>query len=187
MTRFLVDCELETMELHIPREHVEGLVAWFDGQHDGERGAATASASGQELRFEGRGGRLTLRLSGTSYAARDLEVADDREGEFLETVVVNLFRAYRGTLGCRVRWGAKPGARPGDWLEVRVERGRSSWPSGPVGRWLAGPGEAEAEEGGEQSPESVEALEEILAKLEEAERHFSEYLRLKQQRSVAKG
>lgn len=185
-TRYLVDCDLEEMELAIPREHVEGLLDYFDGRHEGDRGVAEAVLDGSELRFEARGGRLMLELRAELFHVRDLEIMDDREGEFFERVVVNLFRAYRGLLRCRVRWAqARSGVRD-EWLDVVIERGRSTWPSGAAGGWLV---PAPAEQPQEQealSADNADALEEVVAKLEEAERHFSEYLRLKSQRGLSK-
>lgn len=181
MARYLVDCDVEELDLAIPREHVTALVDYFDGQKEGERGVAQAVMRGNELSFEARGGRMTLKLEGAAFRAWDLELLDDREGEFFEQVVVNLFRAYRGNLRCRLRWGQARAGAQGEWLNVVVEGGRSSWPSGATGGWLPRPQPAAADQDG------AEALEEILAKLEEAERYFSEYLRLKNQRGVAKG
>jgi len=183
MTRYLVDCELEELELEIPREHAQDLAAYFDGRHEGERGAAQAQLEPHELRLEAEGGRLALVLEGRTWRARDLELMGDRNGEFFESVVVNLLRAYRGRLIGRVRWSASGAGQGAAWLDVRVEDGRSTWPSGAVGKWMSGrPRQHLAEE----AESASDSLEEVFAKLEEAERHFAEYLRLKQQRSVAK-
>ncbi|MGC4113860.1 MAG: hypothetical protein QM765_04235 [Myxococcales bacterium] len=189
MTRYLVDCELEELDLEIPRDHASALVAYFDGRHDGERGAGTARATAGELIVESGGGRLVFELDEDhQFHARDLELSGDPDGRFFEMVVVNLFRAYRGTLLGRVRWSKRGGQAPAQpqadaWLQVKVRDGHSTWPSGPAGKWLARPTPVPAE-----SEESLDAIEEIVNKLEEAERHFAEYLRLKQQRSgLAKG
>ncbi len=190
MTRYLVDCELEELDLEIPREHASALAAYFDGRHEGERGAATARATAGELRFEAQGGRLLLELDEDHrFRARDLELTGDPDGRFFESVVVNLFRAYKGTLAGRVRWSSRGGqAQPDAWLQVKVRDGHSTWPSGAAGKWLARPTPVRLEDSAEDGDdEGVAALEEVVEKLHEAERHFAEYLRLKQQRGLAKG
>lgn len=184
-TRYLVDCDVEELDLAIPREHLQALVDYFDGRHDGERAVAEAISRGGELCFESRGGRLILELAGDAYRARDLDLIDDREGEFFEKVVVNLFRAYRGELRCRLRWAEARSGQREEWLDVVVERGHSTWPSGTAGAWLP---RRPALPAPEPEPDAgAVALEEIAAKLEEAERYFAEYLRLKSQRGLAKG
>ncbi|HEY3447862.1 MAG TPA: hypothetical protein VGK67_16015 [Myxococcales bacterium] len=189
MTRYLVDCELEELDLEIPREHAPDLVAWFDGRHEGERAAAKARATESELCFEAAGGRLLLELDEDhSFRARDLELSGDADGQFFEAVVVNLFRAYQGTLSGRVRWSAREAQQPqrDAWLQVKVRDGHSTWPSGATGKWLARPSPVPAP-AGEGPEESADSLREIVEKLNEAERYFAEYLRLKEQRGLAKG
>jgi hypothetical protein len=176
MGNYLLECEVEELALRVPRGDAQDLAEYFDGRHPGERGAARAVLQGGELRLESRGGRLVLWLEGNEFVAGELEIFDDREGEFFRGVVLNLAVAYRGDLRCRLRWSAAGKGLQAEGAEVVVEAGESNTPlAAPPGAWLAQPSEV--------SPEAGDALaEEIARKLEEARRHWAEYQRLKGQR-----
>ncbi|HCF60425.1 MAG TPA: hypothetical protein DFS52_20800 [Myxococcales bacterium] len=174
MGKYLYDCEVLEMKLEVPGEDVRELVDWFDGSHGAERASAKAELAGRELRIEAQGGRVLLTLRGEAFVPEEIEILDDREALFFESVVLALFVTYQGTLRCRVRWAGHRHGSVGDEQEVQVDQGRSSWPN-PVtpGAWLVA--SAISEVGAE-----------IRGKLEEARRHYDEYLRLKEQRGMSK-
>ncbi len=180
MGNYLLDCEVEELVLRIPREHAKDLAAHFDGGHRDERAAARAVVEGAELRFESRGGRLVLVLEGEEFVASELEIFDDRSGEFFRLVVINLAMAYRGDLRCRLHWANPGSGLETDGAEVVVEAGRSNVkPSVPPAAWMA-PRPT-------PTPEVADTLgEEIASKLAEARRHWDEYQRLKGQRESAR-
>jgi hypothetical protein len=180
MGNYLLDCDVEELALRIPRDHVQDLAAHFDGGHEGERAAARAVVEGAELRFESRGGRLVLALENEAFVASELEIFDDRGGEFFRLVVLNLAIAYGGDLRCRLHWANPGSGLEADGAEVVIEAGRSNVkPSTQPAAWMARrPAPA---------PEIADALaEEIAAKLEEARSHWAEYQRLKGQRESAR-
>ena len=176
MGKYLHDCEVLEMELEIPGEDVREIAGFFDGRHDGGRAGARASLCGRELKLEARGGRMQLTLRGEVFVPDEIEILDDRSAEFFEQVVLSLFATYRGRLRCRVRWaGQRPGSAAEEAeVEVEVDKRRCNWPA-PVhpGAWLV-------------ASAISEVKAEVRAKLEEARRHYSEYLRLKGEREPAK-
>jgi hypothetical protein len=174
----LTECVVEEMVLHVPAEHLEGLIGYFDGMHEGDRGAARAVFHGRELKLEGSGGHLVLARQENTFVARELELFDDRGATFFDQVVLSLFLAYMGRLHCRVRVVDASGAAA-RLVEVVVEDGRTNWKRADpaTGAWLSPAGSSGAE-----PAESF--TEEILAKLEEAKRYFAEYVRLKGLRSA---
>ncbi len=179
MGSYVIDCEISEMDLRVPREHAEDLVRYFDGRHPGERGSATASVTDSELLLESRGGRLSLQLKAGFYVSRELELFDDRGAAFF-SAVVNLFVAYRGKLRCQLEWGGPKPAGRRDPDEVVVESGRSSWTSQcPAGSWLMAPAPA--------NPADIQAEEQAFEKIEEGQRYFAEYQRLKRERTQQVG
>jgi hypothetical protein len=170
MGKYVHDCEVLEMELEVPPEDAEELLGFFDGSRQGGRVGAKAERFGRELKIESCAGRMLLTQRGSALVPDEIEVLDDREGEFLENVVLALFATYRGKLRLRIRWaGARPGSSAEE-QEVEVEDGRSNWPTRvPKGPWLA-------------TAAASEASGEVRQKLEEARRHFEEYLRLKGER-----
>ncbi len=179
MGNYLLECDVEELALRVPREDAQAVAEYFDGLQAGERGAARGVAQGGELRLESRGGRLVLALEGEAFVATELEIFDDRDGEFFQRVVLNLVVAYQGDLRCRLSWASPGKGLQAEGAQVVVEAGECSAPlSSPAGRWMAQLPGASAEV-------SESLTDEIARKLEEARRHWAEYQRLKGQREAA--
>lgn len=180
MGNYLLECDVEELALRVPRDDAQDLAEYFDGLHEGARGAARAVVQGGELRLESRGGRLVLSLEGEAFVASELEIFDDRDGEFFQNVVLNLAVAYQGDLRCRLRWASPGKGIQAEGAEVVVDAGESNV------RLASAPGAWMAQQAG-ASPEAGDALaEEVARKLEEARRHWAEYQRLKGQREMAR-
>lgn len=171
MGKYVHDCEVLEMELEVPLEDSKELLRFFDGSHEGGRAGAKAEQFGRELKIESRSGRILLTQRGEALVPDEIEVLDDRDAEFLEHVVLSLFATYRGKLRLRIRWaGARPGSSAEE-QEIEVEDGKSTWPTRvPKGAWLA-------------AAAASEVAGEVKEKLDEARRHFEEYLRLKGERA----
>ncbi len=179
MEPYLVGCEVLSMSLRIPRSHISDLLGYFDGQGRNERGSARAHIVGRELYFESCGGRLALLLENDVFVVSDLEIFDDRSGDFFEKVVLNLFVFYGGNLRCITEWSPSRVANE-RCREITVQKGCCSWKMSRIsetGGWL----NFSSKYRNEDSEPSECLVEEILAKLDEAERCYAEYVRLRDQ------
>jgi hypothetical protein len=191
MPEYLRRCVIESSELRIPRSHLPHLVAFFDGTPGGDRAGVRAVDDGAELCLEGEGGRLVLESRGAFYVGTEIDVSEDRAGDFFGRVVVNLFLTYGGTLRCRVRWDGQDLGASAEGTPVVVEAGKTDWDRElSRGAWLPPEVAAELELalfGGavNAGEEAVAPLpDDVREKLEEARRHFATYLALKTARET---
>ncbi len=188
MATFLLDCEVTAMELALPSTHRQALLGFFDGSKGRDRAGTRALVQGDEIWLESEGGRVVLVERGSQLVLRELEIFEDRGGEFFGRVVVNLFVTYRGTLRCRLKWDAPGVGDASPPLEVEAAGGTSNW-KGEFTRsaWLPEDALVPVEEEEEYVEELTGELpDDVRAKLDEARRHFEEYKRLKGQREEAK-
>ena len=178
------------MEVRVPRGHAAGLVAFFGGEGR-DRASARASLVGDDLRIEAEGARFVLTLVKEVFVPKELDLSEDRAGDFFGKVVVNLFVTYGGTLRCRVKWDEPAYNESPEGSEVAVEAGRTDWKGDfSIGAWLPDGAVVPLAEGlleiSNPAEEEAPLPDEVQLKLEEARRHFAEYLRLKAAREEVK-
>lgn len=187
MATFLLDCEVTSMQLRIPAAHRQALLDFFDGTRGRDCCGTRATEQGDELWLESEGGRIILSERGGTLRIRELEIFEDRGGEFFGRVVVNLLITYRGRLRCRLKWDVQGAAAKSPPAEVEVSEGETNW-QGDFNRGVWLPSDERAADEGEYVEEFTGVLpEDVREKVEEARRHFEEYKRLKEQRATAKG
>lgn len=192
MPEYLRRCVIESSELQIPRSHLPHLLAFFDGTPGGDRAGVLATDDGKELCLEGEGGRLVLESRDAFYVGTEIDVSEDRAGNFFGRVVVNLFLTYGGTLRCRIRWDGQDLGESAEGTQVVVEAGKTDWNRElSRGAWLPPEAAAELElslcgGGGSAGEEAVVAQlpDGVQEKLDEARRHYATYLALKTARET---
>ncbi|MFN7131584.1 MAG: hypothetical protein ACK4N5_05840, partial [Myxococcales bacterium] len=154
MATFLLDCEVSSMKLEIPSAHRQVLLGFFDGSRHRDRVSTRAVAEGDELRLENEGGRMLFVEKGNVLTLRELEIFEDRGGEFFGRVAVNLFVTYKGRLKCRLKWDAQGVADANPLIDVEVQDGKTNWKGEfNAGAWL--PNENLPEVAGEEEVEYV--------------------------------
>jgi hypothetical protein len=145
---------------------------------------------------EGQESFLRFHLEGDAAELVEISIAQDVQGSFFQKVLGALMVRFHGDLRARIVFDQQENPTDEPWVEVSVERGRTSWPGlatqaaavrlahaategGSVG--------TSGEGGGPAAEEPLTPEEEELSRLlSRAEAAWQEYQRLKRQRQQQK-
>jgi hypothetical protein len=181
--------ELLSFRLELPRLVLERLPSELGSSvavkvEREEDGALVVEHTGHEsfLRFhiEGEGAELV-----------EISITQDPQGAFFQKVLGALMVRFHGDLRARLVFDPRENTSQDPWVEVSIERGRTTWPGLATQSAAVRLAHAAAEggsvgtsgEGGEPAEEPLTPEEEELSRLlARAESAWQEYQRLKRQR-----
>jgi hypothetical protein len=181
--------EVLSYRLQLPRLALERLPA--------ELGSALAVRLEKDedgtlvLEQPGQDSFLRFHLEGDAAELVEICVSQDPQGAFFQKVLGALMVRFQGDLRARVVFDPRESSSQEPWVEVSVERGRTTWPGLATQSAAVRLAHAAAEggsvgasgEGGEPQEEPLTAEEEELSRLlARAESEWQEYQRLKRQR-----
>ena len=147
------------------------------------------------VEHEGQENFLRFHLEGDSAELMEISIARDAQGSFFQKVLGALMVRFHGDLRARLVFDPRENPSKEPWVEVSIERGRTSWPglatqSAAVRLQHAateGGSVGASGEGGEAPEEPLTPEEEELSRLlSRAEAAWQEYQRLKRQRQQQK-
>lgn len=153
----------------------------------------TLEADGAELVLGPENGdsHLRFRAIGQEAVLTEIAICNDERGLFFQRALGTLMVRGSGDLHARVTWNIAEWNTHGEYAEVKVNRGTSTWPG--LGRPMnqviptaessaaLGGGHAQAA-AGEDTTLSPD-LQEVAELLARARRHWEEYQRLKTQKA----
>lgn len=186
MTPRIETAEILSFRLKVPRAELEAL-------------PQAASISGIKLALAAEGTDLLLsvvegdsslrfRSIGSDVVLTEIQLQADTRGLFFQRVLGPLMVRFTGDLHCRLVWNNAERNSHGDFAEVKIARGSTTYPGlsaspfasptvGAEGVEGAGP-EGEAED----APPTPEELE-VKSLLEKAQKHWAEYQKLKNKKA----
>jgi hypothetical protein len=144
---------------------------------------------------EGQESFLRFHLEGDGAELVEIFISQDPQGGFFQKVLGALMVRFHGDLRARLVMDPREKSSQEPWVEVSIERGRTSWPGLATQSAAVRLQHAAAEggsvgasgEGGEPTEEPLTAEEEELSRLlSQAEAAWQEYQRLKRQRQQQK-
>jgi hypothetical protein len=143
------------------------------------------------LEQDGRESFLRFHLEGDAAELVEICILQDAQGAFFQKVLGALMVRFHGDLRARLVFDPRENSSAEPWVEVSVERGRTSWPGLASQSAAVRLSHAAAEggsvgasgEGGEPAEEPLSAEEEELSRLlARADEAWQEYQRLKRLR-----
>lgn len=181
--------EVLSFRLKVPRAELERLL-----EELAEELPLTLEAEGAEVVLGPETGdsHLRFRAIGQEAVLTEVAICNDERGLFFQRALGTLLVRGAGDLHARVTWNIAEWNTHGDFAEVKVTRGASTWPG--LGRAMnqaiptaeataaLGGGQAQAAAGEEEAGLTPE-LQEVAELLARARRHWDEYQRLKGSRS----
>lgn len=139
---------------------------------------------------------LTFRRDGELAQLSDVRIQADPRGEFFRDVLCALMTEHSGDLHAKLAWRAPNREGSLGSAEVRIRRGQAETVMNPAMRNVVdnlraaaqplfeSSGQAPAQAADSQEPEAPPPLEEedVLRLLDDARKHYAEYLRLRRER-----
>ncbi|WP_224248114.1 hypothetical protein [Hyalangium gracile] len=147
------------------------------------------------LEQQGQDSFLRFHMEGDAAELVEICVSQDAQGAFFQKVLGALMVRFQGDLRARLVFDPRENTSKEPWVEVSIERGRTSWPGLATQSAAVRLAHAAAEggsvgasgEGGEPPEEPLTAEEEELSRLlARADSEWQEYQRLKRMRQQPK-
>jgi hypothetical protein len=181
--------EVLSFRLELPRLALERLPS--------ELGSSVAVRVEREedgtlfVEHEGQESFLRFHVEGDGAELVEISITQDTQGAFFQKVLGALMVRFHGDLRARLVFDPRGNTSQDPWVEVSIERGRTTWPGLATQSAAVRLAHAAAEggsvgtsgEGGEPAEEPLTPEEEELSRLlTRAESAWQEYQRLKRER-----
>jgi hypothetical protein len=183
--------EVLSFRLKIAKEELEKLLEELQDDLP-----LTLEADGAELVLGAENGdsHLRFRAIGPDAILTEVAICNDDRGLFFQRALGTLMVRGGGDLHVRVTWNVAEWNTHGEFAEVRVTRGASTYPglgrpmnraipTAQSGAALGGGAAGAAPASNPEDPAANPEIQEILDLLARARQHWEEYQRLKAQRS----
>lgn len=182
MTPRIEIAEILSFKLKVPRADLEAL----PGNTAGLKLALAIEDNDLLLSALDNDSSLRFRSIGTEVILTEIALQHDERGQFFQKVLGPLMVRFGGDLHARLSWNDMERNSHGDYAEVRISRGQTTYPglsAAPLLSADASGGAVETTPSSEGEPPSPEPLtkdeQEIFRLLEKARAHWAEYQRLK--------